>query len=98
MSEVDVVEVTVMKVFREEKSVRHVRAGSKCFGQTFYLMVGIQKSTTVWIITCTGSKSTPCIILNIVYNLLNNIVDYIHINFLYLINNPGVLLYVGYRG
>ena len=28
-SEADIVEVTVMEVFREEKSVRHVHAGSK---------------------------------------------------------------------
>ena len=28
-SEVDIVEVTVMEVYREEKSVRRVRAGSK---------------------------------------------------------------------
>ena len=28
-SEADIVEVTVMEVFREEKSVRRVRAGSK---------------------------------------------------------------------
>ena len=42
-SEADIIEVTVVEVFREEKS-------------------------------CTGSKSTPCIIFNIVYNLLNNIV------------------------
>ena len=40
----------------------------------------------------TGSKSTSCIILNSVYNLLNNIVDYIYIYFLCLINNPPVLL------
>ena len=37
------------------------------FGQTF------------WIITCIGSKSTSCIILNIVYDLLNNIVYNIYI-------------------
>ena len=59
-------------------------------------LAGIQKSTTVRIITCTDSKSTPCIILNIVYNLLNNIVYYIYIYFLYLINNHRVLLYVGF--
>ena len=88
-----------MEVYREEKSVRRVRAGSKSISDRLYFMAGIQKSTTVRIITCTGSKPTPCIILNIVYNLLNNIVYYIYIHFLYLINNPGVLLYVGfYRG
>ena len=37
-------------------------------------------------------------ICNIVYNLLNNIIDYIYIHFLYLTNNPCVLLFVGYRG
>ena len=30
-SEADIVEVTVMEVFREEKSVRRVHAGSKSF-------------------------------------------------------------------
>ena len=49
-----------MEVYREEKSVRRVRAGSK--------------------------------------SILNNIVYYIYIHFLYLINNPGVLLYVFFIG
>ena len=44
----------------------------------------------------TDSKSTPCIILNIVYNLLNNIVDYIYIHFLYLINNHLAIEYIYY--
>ena len=80
-----------MEVYREEKSVRRVRTGSKSISDRLFIL-----STTVRIITCTGSKPTPCIILNIVYNLLNNIVYYIYIHFLYLINNPGVLLYVGF--
>ena len=43
-----------------------------------YFMPGIQKSATPWNITCTGSKSPPGIILNIVYNLkLYN--DIIHV-------------------
>ena len=57
-------------------------------------MEGIQKSTTVRIITCTGSKSTPCLILNIVYNILNNIVYYIYINFQYLINIQSILSFI----
>ena len=38
------------------------------------------RSTTVGIITCTGRQSTSCIILNIVYNLFNNIAYYIYIH------------------
>ena len=64
------------------------------FGQTFCFMAGIQKSTMVRIITCTCSKSTSCIIFNIVYNLLNNIVYYMYIHFLYLINKTLVSYYM----
>ena len=98
-SEADIVEVTVMKVFREEKSVRRVRAGSKSVSDRLLILwQEFPKSTTFRIITCTGSKSTPCIILNIVYNLLNNIVHYIYINFLYLINNHLVFYMWGFIG
>ena len=72
-SEADIIEVK--EVFREEKSISRIRAG---FCPTSYFMAGTQKSTMFRIITCTGSKSTPCSILNIVYNILSNIVYYIY--------------------
>ena len=61
-------------------------------------MAGIPKSITFRIITCTGSKSTPYIIFNIVYNLLNNLVYDIYIHFLYLINNHLVYYMRGFIG
>ena len=98
--EADVVEVTVMEVVREERSVDVLVLVN--FRLTFCFMAGIQKSTVIGNITCTGSKSPFSIILNIVYNLklsfLNNIFYYIYIYFLYLINNVCVILYVGHRG
>ena len=53
-----------MEVFREEKS-RCVLAGSKSVSDR--LLILWQESRTFRIITCTGSKSTPYIILNIVF-------------------------------
>ena len=68
-SEADIVEVTVMEVFREAKSVvRRVHAGSKSVSDRLLILwQEYRKSTTLMRITFTGSKSTPCIILNIVY-------------------------------
>ena len=37
-SEVDIVEVTVMEVYREEKSVRRVRAGSKSISDRLFIL------------------------------------------------------------
>ena len=37
-SEADIVEVTVMEVYREEKSVRRVRAGSKSISDRLFIL------------------------------------------------------------
>ena len=58
-SEADIVEVTVMEVYREEKSVFVL---VQSLFQTDFLFYGRNIE-----ITCTGSKPTPCIFLNIVF-------------------------------
>ena len=71
-SEADIVEVTVVEGFKEEKSVRRVHAGSKSVSDR--LLILWQEYRNQQRSGLSLVQATPCIILNIVYNHLNNIV------------------------